>query len=276
MEDQVARANASGKVPVVFVHGLWLLPNSWERWVQKFEAAGYTALAPRWPGDPGSVARARANPNGMGGRSIGEVADAYETVIRGLRARPAVVGHSFGGLLTQILAGRGLAAVSVAIDPAPFRGIPQLPLSAVRSAWPVLRNPANRGRTVMLAYEQWRYAFTNAVPDDEAKRLYDTYAVPGAGLPVFQAATANLNPATEAKVNIKISSRGPLLIVSGAEDHTVPPVLAHAAFSRQSRNEGVTEYVAIEKAGHSLTIDHLWESVADAALQFVQRFAPAS
>ena len=260
----------------MFVHGLWLLANSWDRWAEKFEAAGYVALAPGWPADPATVAAARAAPAAMAVNSIGRVAGAYETVIRGLKARPAVVGHSFGGLLTQILAGRGLAAVSVAIDPAPCRGILQLPPSAVRSAWPVLRNPANRRRAVMLTYEQWRYAFTNAVPEGEAKQLYETYAVPGAGLPVFQAATANLNPTTEARVNTGTPSRGPMLIVAGGQDHTVPPAIAKAAYSRQRRNEGVTELAAIDQACHSLTIDHSWEAVAEVALQFVARFAPAS
>jgi non-heme chloroperoxidase len=183
-----------------------------------------------------------------------------------------VIGHSFGGLLTQIIAGRGLAAVSVAIDPAPFRGVLPLPISALRSGAPVLGNPANYNRAVPLTYEQFRYSFANAVDEDEAKELYETYSVPGSGVPIFQAATANLNPWTEAKVDTKNPERGPLLIIVGEKDHTVPPAIAKAAYNRQERNEGVTEFVQIPGRGHALVIDGGWRDVADTALAFVRRF----
>ncbi len=188
-----------------------------------------------------------------------------------LKRKPAVVGHSFGGLLTQIVAGRGLAAASVAIDPAPFRGVLPLPVSALKSASPVLGNPANRNRAVPLTYEQFRYAFANAVDEEEAKRLYTTYAVPASGLPLFQAATANLNPWTEAKVNSRNPARGPLLIVNGEKDNTVPLALARAAYKKQKRNEGVTEFAELPARGHALTIDSGWREVADTALAFVKR-----
>jgi pimeloyl-ACP methyl ester carboxylesterase len=193
-------------------------------------------------------------------------------VIKTLKKKPAVIGHSFGGLLTQIVAGRGLAAASVAIDPAPFRGVLPLPISALKSSAPVLGNPANRNRAVPLTYEQFRYAFANAVSEDEAKELYDTYAVPASGAPLFQAATANLNPWTEAKVDHKNADRGPLLIISGEKDHTVPWAIANASFKKQKQNEGVTEIIEIKDRGHALTIDHGWREVADTALEFVQRF----
>jgi non-heme chloroperoxidase len=199
------------------------------------------------------------------------VADYQEEVIRRLDRRPAVIGHSFGGLLTQILAGRGLAAVSVALDPAPFRGVLPLPVSALRSGEPVLKNPANYNRAVSLTYEQFRYAFANAVSGKEAKELYETYSVPGPGKPLFQAATANFNPWTEAKVDTN-PERGRLLIVVGEQDHTVPPAVAKASFKKQQRNEGVTEYVEIPGRGHALTIDSGWREVADTALAFVRRF----
>jgi pimeloyl-ACP methyl ester carboxylesterase len=184
-----------------------------------------------------------------------------------------VIGHSFGGLLTQIIAGRGLAAASVAIDPAPFRGVLPLPISSLRSARPVLGNPANRSRAVPLTYEQFRYGFANAVSEDEAKQLYDEFAVPAPGAPLFQAATANLNPWTEAKVDTKNPERGPLLIISGEKDHTVPWAIANASYKRQKHNEGVTEIAEIQGRGHALTIDSGWREVADTALQFIQRFA---
>jgi non-heme chloroperoxidase len=184
-----------------------------------------------------------------------------------------VVGHSFGGLLTQIVAGRGLSAASVAIDPAPFRGVLPLPISALKSSKPVLQNPANRNRAVPLTYEQFRYGFANAVSENEAKELYNEFAVPAAGAPLFQAATANLNPWTEAKVNSKNPDRGPLLIISGEMDHTVPWPIANASFKRQKRNEGVTEIKEIPNRGHALTIDSGWREVCDTALEFVKRFA---
>jgi pimeloyl-ACP methyl ester carboxylesterase len=183
-----------------------------------------------------------------------------------------VIGHSFGGLLTQIIAGRGLAAASVAIDPAPFRGVLPLPISALRAASPVLTNPANRNRAVPLSYEQFRYAFANAVDEHEAKELYETFAVPASGAPLFQAATANFNPWTEAKVDSKNPARGPLLIISGEKDNTVPWAIANASFKKQERNGNVTEIAEIPNRGHALTIDSGWREVADKALAFVKRF----
>jgi pimeloyl-ACP methyl ester carboxylesterase len=269
---QIDRANASGKTPAVFVHGLWLLPSSWDRWAEVFEAGGYTALRPGWPDDPETVQEANADPEVFAKKSVGDVADHFEDVIRKLDKTPVVIGHSFGGLLAQILAGRGVAAATVAIDPAPFRGVLPLPISSLKSASPGLRNPLNRHRAVPLTYEQFRYAFTNAVDEDEAKQLYETYCVPAAGEPIFQAAAANLNPWTEVKVNSKNPERGPLLILSGEKDHTVPPAIAKASFKKQKRNEAITEIEEIPGRGHSLTIDHGWRDVADKALTFVKRF----
>ena len=183
-----------------------------------------------------------------------------------------MIGHSFGGLLTQILAGRGLSGASVAIDPAPFRGVLPLPISALKSSRPVLGNPANRSRAVPLTYEQFRFAFANAVSEEEAKELYATFAVPASGTPLFQAATANLNPWTEAKVDSKNPERGPLLIISGEKDNTVPWSIANASYKRQKRNDGVTEIVEIPGRGHVLTVDSGWREVADTALAFVRRF----
>ena len=272
-QDQVDAANATGRTPVVFVHGLWLLPSSWDRWATVFEETGYAPLTPGWPDDPETVEEANAHPEVFAHKTVGQVADHFAEVVGALERKPAVVGHSFGGLLTQILAGRGLSAASVAIDPAPFRGVLPLPISALKSSSPVLGNPANRNRAVPLTYEQFRFAFANAVSEDEAKELYDTYAVPASGKPLFQAATANLNPWTEAKVDSENPDRGPLLIISGEKDHTVPWAIANASFKRQERNEGVTEIVELPDRGHALTIDSGWRLVADTALEFVRRFA---
>jgi pimeloyl-ACP methyl ester carboxylesterase len=272
-QQDVDRVNATGRIPAVFVHGLWLLPSSWDRWAEVFDEAGYAALAPGWPDDPETVAEANANPDTFANKTVGDVADHFAEVIGKLDRKPVVIGHSFGGLLAQILAGRGLSTATVAIDPAPFRGVLPLPVSALRSASPVLTNPANRHRAVPLTYEQFRYAFANAVDEDEARQLYDAFAVPAPGAPLFQAATANFNPWTEVKVDHKNPDRGPLLIISGEKDHTVPWAIANASFKKQKKNkEAVTEIVEMSGRGHALTIDSGWREVADTALEFVRRF----
>ena len=275
-EEQVDKANATGRTPVVFVHGLWLLPSSWGRWVTVFEEAGYASVTPGWPDDPPTVEEAKAHPEVFAHKTIAQVADHYADVIGRLKKKPAVIGHSFGGLMTQILAGRGLSAVSVAIDPAPFRGVLPLPYSSLKSASPVLGNPANRNRAIPLTYEQFRYGWANVLSEDEAKQLYETYSVPASGVPLFQAAAANLNPWTEAKVDTRNPARGPLLIISGEKDHTVPWAIANASYKNQKHNEGVTEIVEMPNRGHALVIDHGWREVADKALAFVKRFVPAA
>ena len=270
--EQCQRANQTGRQPVVFVHGLWLLPSSWDRWAKLFEDNGYVALTPGWPDDPETTEEAAEHPEVFAGKSIGQIADHFETIIGGLNRKPAIIGHSTGGLLAQILAGRGLAAVSVAIDPAPFRGVLPLPISALKSASPVLRNPANRNRAVPLTYDQFRYSFANAVSEEEAKQLYEDFAVPTPGKPLFQAATANLNPWTEAKVDTKNPDRGPLLLISGELDHTVPWAIVSASYKQQQENPGVTEIEKIPGHGHALIIDSGWRETADTALAFVKRF----
>lgn len=270
---QVERANSSGRTPVVFIHGLWLLPSSWDRWGDLFESAGYSAIKPGWPDDPESVADAKAHPEVFAGKSVGHVADHVSAIVKELKKKPAVVGHSFGGLLAQIVAGRGLAAVTVAIDPAPFRGVLPLPFSALKAASPVLSNPANRNKAVPLTYEQFRFAFANAVGEEEARRIYEAFAVAAPGEPLFQAAVANLNPWTEVKVDTANPDRGPLLIIEGEKDNTVPWAIANASYKRQKRNPGVTEIKKIAGRGHSLVIDDGWKEVADTALDFVKRYA---
>jgi len=269
---QVERANATGLQPIVFVHGLWLLPSSWDRWAAVFEDAGFVALTPGWPDDPDTVEEAHKHPEVFAHKSVGQVADHFDEILRGLNKKPAIIGHSFGGLLVQILAGRGLACATVAIDPGPFRGVLPLPFSALKSAWPVLGNPANRNRAIPLTYEQFRFGFANAVSEEEAKELYDTFAVPASGIPLFQAATANLNPWTEAKVDVVNPERGPLLIISGEKDNTVPWAIANGSFKQQQRNPGVTEIVEMPNRGHALVVDSGWREVADTSLAFVKRF----
>ncbi|BCK54815.1 alpha/beta hydrolase [Nocardia wallacei] len=271
--DQIEAANESGRTPVVFVHGLWLLASSWDRWAELFAAAGYAPVTANWPDDPATVEQALEHPEVFAGKTVGQVAEHVAAVIGALDRKPAVIGHSFGGLLAQIVAGRGLSVATVAIDAAPFRGVLPLPISSLRAAAPVLSNPANRHRAVPLTFEQFRYSFANAVGEDEAKRLYETFAVPAPGAPLFQAAAANLNPWSEVKVDHENPDRGPLLIVSGEQDNTVPRAITEAEFHKQRKNPDVTEFVEIPGRGHALTIDDGWRDVADTALRFIRRFA---
>jgi pimeloyl-ACP methyl ester carboxylesterase len=270
--EQIRQANASQATPMVFVHGLWLLPSSWANWADFFNRAGYAPLTPVWPDDPGTVEEARANPDVLAKKSLRQIADHTTEVIEALDRKPVIMGHSTGGLLAEMLAGQGLAAVTVAIDPGVFRGVLPLPASTLKVAGPFLINPAWRGRAITLTFDQFKYGWANALDEDEAKKLYDTYHVAGSGIALAQMANANLNPWTESKVDTKNPDRGPLLIIDGEKDHTVPWAIANAAYKRQKRNPGVTEIVKMPNRGHALTIDHGWREVAQTALDFVKRF----
>jgi non-heme chloroperoxidase len=270
---QVERANATAATPVVFIHGLWLLPSSWDPWAGLFEQAGYVALTPSWPGDPETVAAARANPEVLARKTLRQVADHTSEVIAALHKKPALIGHSTGGLLAEMLAGQGLSAATVAIDPGVFRGVLPLPFSVLKGVGPFLLNPLTRGRAITLTLDQFKYGWANALDEKEAKDLYQTFHVAASGISLVQMGNANLNPWTEAKVDTKNPARGPLLIIDGEKDHTVPWAIANASYKRQRRNPGVTEIVKIPNRGHSLTIDHGWREVAQTALNFIKRYA---
>jgi non-heme chloroperoxidase len=268
---EIRAANASGGTPVVFIHGLWVLPSSWANWADVFERAGYAPLTPDWPNDPATVDDARANPKALAKKTLRQIADHTTEVIGALDAKPVLVGHSTGGLLAQMLAGRGLAAATVAIDPGVFRGVLPLPASVLRGVGPFLLNPLNRGRAITLTFKQFKYSWANALDETEARELYDAYHVAGSGIALAQMGNANLNPWTQAKVDTKNPARGPLLIIDGEKDHTVPWAIAHAAYKRQKRNAAVTEIVKVPNRGHALTIDHGWREVAQTALDFLER-----
>src|SRR5262245_20204622 len=270
---EIEAANASGNTPVVFIHGLWLLPSSWDAWADFLQQAGYAPLTPDWPGDPATVEEARANPDVFAKVTVGDVADHTTDVVKALNEKPVIMGHSTGGLLAQVLAGRGLSAVTVAIDPGVFRGVLPLPASVLKGVGPFLINPLNRGRALTLTFDQFNYSWTNNLDEKEAKELYDRYHVAASGVSLAQMGNANVNPLTEAKVDTKNPDRGPLLIIEGEKDHTVPWAIANAAYKRQRRNPGITEIVKIPNRGHSLTIDHGWREVAQTALDFVKRFS---
>jgi pimeloyl-ACP methyl ester carboxylesterase len=268
---EIQNANESGRMPVVFVHGLWLLASSWDRWRRLFEDAGYATLAPSWPDDPETVEEARKHPEVFARKKLQQITDHHADVIRQLRTPPAIIGHSIGGLVAQKLAGMGLASVTVAIDPAPFQGVLPLPISTIKATFPAIGNPTNWSRAIALTYDQFRYAFANAVSETEAHALFEAFPVAGAAAPLFQSATANVNPWSEARVDTTNPARGPLLVLSGEKDHTVPWAIANAAYHRQKRNPGLTEIRELAGRGHSLTIDSGWQEVAEAARSFVDQ-----
>jgi non-heme chloroperoxidase len=272
---EIEAANTSGDTPVVFIHGLWLLPSSWTKWADFFQQAGYATLTPDWPDDPETVEQARANPDVFAKKSLKQVADHTADVIDALDRKPVVMGHSTGGLVAQMISGRGLAAATVAIDPGIFRGVLPLPVATLRSAGPFLVNPRTRRRAITLTFDQFKYSWANALDEKEARELYDAYHVAGSGISLMQMGNANLNVRSEAKVDTKNTDRGPLLIIEGEKDHTVAPAIAKAAYKRQRRNAALTEFVTVPNRGHALTIDHGWREVAQTALEFVARVAPS-
>ena len=271
-QKQIDQANKSGTTPVVFIHGLWVLASSWDRWGELFKKGGHAPVQAVWPDDPETIAEARENPDIFADKTLNQIADHTTEVIEALDKKPAVIGHSTGGLLAQMIAGRGLSAATVAVDPGPFRGVLPLPFSALKAASPVLKNPLNKGKAITLSLDEFKYGWANAVDDEQAKRLYEEFHVAAPGVALMQMANANLNPFSEAKVDTRNPERGPLLIIDGENDHTVPWAIANASYKKQKRNEGVTEIKKIPNRGHALTIDDGWQEVAETSLDFAKRF----
>jgi pimeloyl-ACP methyl ester carboxylesterase len=267
----------TAKAPIVFVHGLWLHGESWNKWIEFFRENGYDAVAANWPGDSETTVATRKNPDAVAGYGVTEIADHIAGQLNRFGRKPILIGHSFGGLLAQNLLGRDLAAAAVAIDSAPIKGVPELPLSALKSAFPVLGNPLNFTRAVSLTERQFRFGFTNAVSEQEARELYAKYAMPAPGRPLFQAATATFNPKSATKVNVANAARGPLLLISGAQDNTVPPVLVRSALKAYRKSAAVTELKEFAGRGHSLTIDSGWRELAEYSLAWLKakRLGPA-
>jgi len=263
-------ANSATKPPVMFVHGLWLHAESWNNWVEFFKANGYAASAASWPGDGATTEATRQNPAAVAGVGVTEIADHIAQQVKALPGKPILIGHSFGGLLVQNLLGGDLAAAAVAIDPAPVKGVSELPGSALKSGMPVLGNPFNFRRAVMLTEAQFRFGFTNAVSEQEAHALYQKYAMPGPGRPLFQVATAMFNANAANKVHVANTGRGPLLLISGEKDNTVPPVLVKSTLRVYGQSSAVTEIKEFAGRGHSLTIDSGWRELAEYCLSWLK------
>ncbi|HMG67339.1 MAG TPA: alpha/beta hydrolase [Chitinophagaceae bacterium] len=257
------------KNPIVFIHGLWMHSSTWKPWMQFFAQHGYESINPDWPGDGATVEASRANPKAIANHTIKEVADGYAKVIATLPSKPILIGHSFGGLMVQLLLGQGLGVAGIAIDPAPIKGVWQLPLSALKASFPALGNPFNFSKSVSLTHKQFKYGFTNAITEEESKDLYDRFTVPSPARPLFQVAFATFNPRAENKVNTANVTRGPLLITSGDKDHIVPPVLCKAAANKYKKSPAITELKSFANRGHSLALDHGWTEIAEYSLKWL-------
>jgi pimeloyl-ACP methyl ester carboxylesterase len=257
------------KPTIVFIHGLWMHASSWQPWMDFFNQHGYETINPPWPGDSATIAECRAHPELIANKGVKEIADSIASAMGKLSEPPIVIGHSFGGLLTQILLGRGIAAAGIAIDPAPMKGVWQLPLSALKASFPVLGNPFNLRKAVSLTFEEFKYGFANAVPEKEARELYNTWTIPAPALPLFQAAMATF-VGSETKVNTGNATRGPLLITGGDKDHIAPPIFGKASMKKYNASV-VTEFKLFEGRGHSLILDHGWKEVAEYSLSWLKK-----
>ena len=264
------------KKTVVFIHGLWLHATSWAPWVDLFERAGYTCLAPGWPGIAETVEAARLDPESIADHGIDDVVEHYTKIIHSLPELPVLVGHSFGGMIAEKLLGLNLAQGAVAIDAAQIKGVLPLPLSSLRSTLPVFKNPANKHRAVSLTAEQFRYSFGNALTDEESQRLFDQWTIPAPGRPLFEAAAANFSLHSPAAVDTRNEIRGPLLLVMGGQDHTVPEAITKSTLKQYRHSEAVTDLIEFDDRGHSLTIDDGWREVADASLAWLDKQGLAS
>jgi alpha-beta hydrolase superfamily lysophospholipase len=269
---------STAKTPdtLVLIHGLWMTPLSWEHWVARYEQAGYRVLAPAWPGMAGSVEQLRADHTPYEHLGVTEIVDAYDAVVQKLDAPPIIMGHSFGGAFVEILLDRGLGAAGVAIDPAPVKGVLRLPLSTLRSSFPVLGNPTNTHKAVMLSPQEFHYSFTNTLSEEESAAVYDRYAVPGPGLVLFQAALANFNPHAATKVDFNNDDRAPLLIIGGGVDHVVPAVVTREAAGHYKNSDALTTYKEFPGRSHYTLGQAGWEEVADYALEWAAKSAAAS
>ncbi|GIF48782.1 alpha/beta hydrolase [Asanoa ferruginea] len=258
-------------MPVLFIHGLWIHSNAWQNWMDLYRQAGYQPIAPGWPGDADTVADTRQNAAALANRGFDEITAKYVEVIEGLDTKPIVIGHSFGGSVAQMLLAGGHTSATIAIDPGQIKGVRPVPIAQIRSGLPVLSSPGNRKKAVALNRKQFRYGFGNAIPASESDDLFERWAIPGPGRPLFEASTANFSKASPAAVDTKLNDRPPLLIIGGGEDHTVPEKVARAAYKLYAGSNATTDYQLFADRGHSLVFDHGWREIADYTLAWLKR-----
>jgi pimeloyl-ACP methyl ester carboxylesterase len=257
------------RIPIVFIHGLWLHATSWTPWLDFFRDAGYDPIAPGWPNEPDTVLESRDLPDLVANTSIDDATAHFTKIIDSLDSAPIIIGHSFGGMLAEKLLGQGIGVAAIAIDPAQIKGVLPLPLAQLRAALPALGSPANLRRSVSLTREQFKFGFGNELTGAESGHLFETWAIPAPARPLFQAATANFSLHSQAKVDTDNETRGPLLLISGVADHTVPDVTTRSTLKQYRHSAAVTELQQFQGRGHSLTIDSGWRDVAEASRRWL-------
>jgi len=261
---------SEARTPILFIHGLWLHASSWDPWIELFRQAGYEPVAPGWPGEGITVSAAREHPERVANKGLNELVSYFTAIANELPAAPILIGHSFGGLIAEKLIGEGVGRAAVAIDPAQIKGVLPLPLVQLRATLPVLANPLNISKAVALTKSEFRFGFGNAIPQAESDALFARWTIPSPARPLFEAALANFSAHAPSKVNTDNGTRGPLLLISGTADHTVPDATTQATFRLYRHSLAVTELKQFEGRGHSLTIDNGWPDVANAVLAWLK------